>query len=374
MQRTASANSLVTDSAAASSAWSIGRKTDNGAICVMPDGSEGEPILVSAKRKGMATGLVSTTRVTHATPAAFVANVARRSQEDAIARQIIERRVDVVLGGGAEFFPDGLMARHEQVRVVRTAGELAAFGFDGAGERVLGVFADGHMAYEIDREDEEPSLAMMSERALSLLGGRGDGFVLQIEGGRVDHAAHANDAAGLVRDQLAFDDAVGVVAAWAARRDDTLVVVTSDHGNANPGLTLYLGQASDGLGVLASARWSFDWIAARLGALRDADALTDDAARAVVREATGVDVGDEAWAMVMRAMVEGGVEDAFRARRSWMHVLGSALGNANGVGFVSGNHTADYTEVTAMGPGSERFGGLMDNTEVGAAVRAALDL
>mgnify|MGYP001794869360 CR=1 FL=1 len=379
MQRTSSANSLVTDSAAAASAWSIGRKTDNGAISVMPDGSEGEPILVSAKHRGMATGLVSTTRLTHATPAAFVANVRRRSQEEAIARQTIQRRVDVMLGGGAKFFPDDLMARHQHVRVVRSAEELAAFGFNGRGERVLGVFAEDHMAYEIDRANvdgagNEPSLAAMSERALALLASRGDGFVLQIEGGRVDHAAHSNDAAGLVRDQLAFDDAVGAVVAWAAARDDTRVVVTSDHGNANPGLTLYLDDGMQGVRALGRARRSFDWIAGKFRELRDSDELNDDAARAVVREAMGVDVEDEAWAMVMRAMLKEGLGDAFRARRSWMHVLGSALGNANGVGFVSGNHTADYTEVTAFGPGSERFAGLMDNTAVGMAVRAAVGL
>ena len=378
MQRTASANSLVTDSAAAASAWSIGRKTDNGAISVMPDGSEGEPILVSAKRRGMATGLVSTTRLTHATPAAFVANVPRRSQEEAIARQMLERAVDVMLGGGVDYFAESLLAEHADVNVLRTAAELAGLKPGEVDGRVMGLFTPDHMSYEIDRvrddDGSEPSLAMMSERALALLEARGDGFVLQIEGGRVDHAAHSNDAAGLVRDQLAFDDAVGAVVAWAAARDDTLVMVTSDHGNANPGLTLYLDDAMEGVRALGRARRSFDWIGGKFWELRNADEMSDDAARAVVREATGVHVEDEAWAMVMRAMLKEGLGDAFRARRSWMHVLGSALGNANGVGFVSGNHTADYTEVTAFGPGSEGFAGLMDNTAVGMAVRAAVGL
>ena len=104
LQGTASASSPVTDSAAAGSAWGCGQRINNGAINVNPKGESLEPIFVRAKKAGKVTGCVSTCRITHATPAAFVANVAHRDLEDEIALQYLERGVDVLLGGGRRHF------------------------------------------------------------------------------------------------------------------------------------------------------------------------------------------------------------------------------------------------------------------------------
>jgi alkaline phosphatase len=109
-------------------------------------------------------------------------------------------------------------------------------------QKVLGLFYDSHLPYTIDHIHSDalkrtvPTLAEMTRKALEILGDAPNGFLLQVEGGRVDHAAHANDAASIMWDQLAFDDAVEVVYEFVAKRDDTLMIVTSDHGNANPGL------------------------------------------------------------------------------------------------------------------------------------------
>src|SRR5207302_861017 len=106
-------------SAAGGSAWSCGLHINNGNINVTPTGQQRIPLFVQAGQSGKATALVTTTRVTHATPASFIANVPNRDMEKAIAQQTLERSVDVVLGGGAHYFPDALLERHKDVRVVR---------------------------------------------------------------------------------------------------------------------------------------------------------------------------------------------------------------------------------------------------------------
>jgi len=377
---THSADSPVTDSSAGASAWGIGIKCNNGAVNWTPEGKDPPPLLVLARQSGRATGLVTTTRVTHATPAGFTANVPRRDMEGPIAEQILARGVDVVLGGGAKHFPDKLLAQYPDLKVVRDrAGLLAASteGGEGAG-RLLGVFNDDHVSYMLDRPETEPTLAEMAKAAIGMLSRKGDGFVMQIEGGRVDHAAHSNDAGSLFREQMGFDDAVAEAVAFAGDRDDTLVIITSDHGNANPGLTLYGKQADEGLTRLAGARKSFDWLWPRIDAAVKAskkdggdEAGLATAVSSLVEEASGVALSTNDLDYFVRGLRKQRM-DAFIPANSPMMVLGSLLSNAFGVRFLSPNHTSDFVEVTAFGPGSETIPHFIDNTDLHRVATAAL--
>ncbi len=371
MCRTHAADSLVTDSAAAGSAWGIGRKVNNGAINFTPDWREPAPILVRARERGLSTGLVTTTRVTHATPASFIANIPSRDLEGPIAEQIVGRGVDVVLGGGARYFPESLLGGASDLTVVRTAGELA--GADDNGDRLLGLFAREHMGYELDRGEAEPHLKQMTRAALDRLAGRGTGFVLQIEGGRVDHAAHANDACALLADQIAFDEALRVAAEFTLGRDDTLLIATTDHGNANPGLTLYKEPGNQGFERLMRGRQSFDWVAEQLGAAGSPEEVMGVLPMLVYR-ATGVELQDSDRAWLHRHFVERERADGFRAASGFGPVLGAVLANSLGVAFVSPNHTADMVEVTALGVGAERLEPVIDNTDLHALMVGALKL
>lgn len=366
---TFSADSHVTDSAAAASAWGIGRRVNNETVNITPDGRSPEPILVRARAAGRATGLVTTTRITHATPAGFIANVPHRGLENDIAAQLLERRVDVALGGGAKHFPAELLAKRPDLRVVRTREELLAAAAH-AGP-VLGLFKDSHMSYSLDRPATEPTLAEMARHALAKLDAHPDGFVLQIEGGRVDQGGHNNDAGAMLFDMLAFDDAVATVAEFAADRDDTLVVITTDHATGNPGLTFY-GQA----GVARFERLqhvtrSFEWISAQAAALpRD---QRPAALPALIEQATGVGLSAEDVAILTRRQ-SGERVDPFLPANGTHPVLGSLLANHLGVSFVSPNHTSDYVEVTAMGPGSQTLPPMLDNTELHDLLVRTLDL
>jgi alkaline phosphatase len=367
--KTFSANALVTDSAAAGSAWGGGVHVNNGVINHTPDGQDLTPILVQARHNGKATGLVTTTRVTHATPATFIANVPKRSQENEIARQILDRGVDVTLGGGARHFPKALLEKYPDVRVVRNRDELDRAGQDGS--RLLGIFADSHMHHELDRDPaKEPSLAEMTAAALARLSACSDGFVMQIEGGRVDHGAHANDVGALLYDQVAFDEAVALAAAFVAERDDTLLIVTTDHGNANPGLTFYGQEGIEKFKRIGGISRSFEWILREAG---KAGAEREGALPGIIERATGVTLDTDELEILHRAYGRERV-DPFKPANAPGLVLGSLLANHLGVAFLSPNHTSDFVELTAIGPGADQLPPMIDNVDVHPWLVGVLDL
>lgn len=371
LQTTHSADGWVTDSAAASSAWGIGVKVENGSIGIGTDRLARVPILVHAAQNGKKTGLVTTTRVTHATPAGFSANVPRRDMERDIAIDQITRKIDVILGGGSRFFSPKVLERGKDTVIVRTAEELAKHEH-AAGKPTLGLFASSHLPFVVDRESSVPGLAAMSAKALDALSKSAEGFVLQIEGGRVDHAAHSSDAWGLVREQIEFDETLAAVAAWVQTRDDTLLIITSDHGNANPGLTLYGKRGKDAFAKLARAKNTFEWIDGKLPpAERMADRLA--AIPGLVEQATGVALGAEAVKR-LAASIRGEPTEAFAANNVWSFVLGQLLANEWGVSFISPNHTSDPVELLAFGPGAEAIPTWVDNTQLHTVMVAALGL
>jgi len=256
---THSQNSLVTDSAAAGTALACGKKTDNRIISQSPDGEEYETILEAARDNGKATGIVSTARITHATPAVFGAHSSSRYNWDDIAKDYLQQtKPDLLLGGGLRYWlddtetgshrtyenlleqglseaealaDDGLIddAVAEGYTIVYNQSELDALDMN-AEDRVLGLFSLSHMSYEFERDGtDEPHIAHMTEKALELLENDPDGFFLMVEGARIDHAGHANNITLNVHDTVAFDEAVRVALEFAETHPDTLVIVTADH-------------------------------------------------------------------------------------------------------------------------------------------------
>jgi alkaline phosphatase len=367
LQSTYSANSVVTDSAAASTAWSVGAKCNNGALCVLPDNSRPEPLLLRAKRSGKRIGCVTTTTITHATPAGFYANVPVRGNQSMVGEQLVHRPVDLALGGGARYVDEAL-AGADGIRVVRTAAELGALTGDGPsrlqrGERVIGLFNREHVNMHLDRTEQEPGLEAMSRFAVEMLGRDSDeGFVLQVEAGRVDHAAHRNDAAGLLGDMIEFDRTLGFLAEWTRSRDDTLLVVISDHGCGAPSLTMYGRDGIRGLRRLGDVRHSFEWILEQLGKPETPEAGAATLAR-LVAEVFSVDLKPEELEFLRRALAGQPVE-LFTKRHELTSLLGVMLGNRSGVGFVTSDHTGEMTDTLALGAGSETMPAYIDNAGV----------
>ncbi|MBK8475933.1 MAG: alkaline phosphatase [Opitutaceae bacterium] len=362
----------------------------NGAINFAPDGSPQTPILRLARAAGKGTGLVTTATITHATPAGFAAQVEARADEGIIAEQYLEVGVDVLLGGGAKFFDAAQRADRRDLfgdyaranyTVVRDAIGLRAAS---AGGRLLGTFGDDHLPYTLDHRADPalaaavPTLAEMAQVALARLATKERGFVLQIEGARVDHAAHANDIGGLLFDQLAFDDAVGVALAFAAGRDDTLVIVTSDHGNANPGLNGAGGSFTSRGGSYGDTQDCFDhvarfrqtnvWTLAGLGPESTAVQVRDR-----VHAATELSLEADEIELLRRALKKEHRE-GYRVRNAPLIAYGQILANYTSVGWTGTQHTTDYTELAAFGPGSEVIGGLVQNNALFGVMTGALGL
>ncbi len=247
--RTHSADRLVTDSAAAGTALASGVKTNNGMIGMTPDETPYCSILELAQAKGMATGLVATSTISHATPASFGSHVKSRGMEPEIAEQLIGNRINVLFGGGRKYFlpkshadsgrkdDRNLLAEAEEAgyTVIESANQLRWV----HGPRVLGLF----QVDALTTISPEPMLAELTNRAITILDETatdsrkyGRGFFLMVEGSQIDWACHGNDAKTCIRQTLLFDEAVRQAVDFARADGRTLVVVTADHETG--GLTI----------------------------------------------------------------------------------------------------------------------------------------
>jgi alkaline phosphatase len=240
MQQLASSGQLrtgspsgITDSAAAATVMATGVYTYNGSVGLDRQGAPVENLVERAAHRGWSTGVVTTTALPHATPAGFTAHVSSRGLMTEIAEQMVRNaHPDVMLGGGALYFTSALdseLAAAGYTRVT-TGAELAAAVEIGA-PRLFGVFAGDHLALVAGRAPgtTEPTLAQMTAAALTTLDRDPHGFLLVVEGGRIDHGGHANSLTDVVAETLGFDDAVAYAAAWSRGRGNVTVMVTADH-------------------------------------------------------------------------------------------------------------------------------------------------
>lgn len=241
------------ESASSATAIATGVQTFSGAVGVGPDSQPRLTVLEAAEARGLATGLVTTTLLTDATPAAFAAHVPDRSQGFDIARQITGAGIEVLLGDGRAAFapsgrPDSLNLIEELRRGhvwVETPAELAAAAGADSVLALAGFFA-------IDREFEtarrRPSLAEMTAAALQVVDRDPDGFFLMVESEHIDHFGHENLPLGaIVAEVLELDRAIGVALEYRSRNPDTLIVVVGDHDTG--GLDL----SPDSTGALAAS-------------------------------------------------------------------------------------------------------------------------
>ena len=432
LMNTRSLNSAVTDSSAASSAWGSGSRVVNGAVNVLPDGRLLTPIYPLFQEAGWATGLVTTAEITHATPAGFAVAVKSRGNSDAIAAQYFERKLDVMLGGGRPFFDP---KKRKDKRDL--AGDFAAAGYTVVQDltelenapldtKLLGTFADGHVPYTIDYLNDPkiraktPTIAQMTKAALARLE-RHEQFILQVEGARIDHAAHNSDAPAAIHDQIALDEALDVILEFQKRHPDTLVVVTTDHANSNLGLNGMGGgyrTSSQRFATMTEAKASFPEILKKLekagekvkvppvpsdaedkldvpdpmakvdpdgkveGEKEKVEKPADEKTKftAAVQLSSALEIAPESIievigtttgykmsarrAELFARVLAGTNPMLYDQMNSPITQLGQVMANRFGVGWTGNTHTADYVGLMALGPGSERFAGLIENTDV----------
>lgn len=229
LNKTYSASAYITDSGAAGTAIATGHKTKNQSIGVNADGQPVQSILELAEANGYATGLVSTSKITHATPAAFIAHEKDRNSYEAIAADFLDTDIEVFIGGGEGDFA----ARKDGQNLVET---LQARDYtiacsieqvqNSKGEKLAGLLNEGHLPRYSERGE---MLVPATEKALEMLSANKKGFFLMVEASQIDWGGHENSARYVIEETLDFDRAVGKALEFAVKDGHTLVIVTSDH-------------------------------------------------------------------------------------------------------------------------------------------------
>ena len=228
LSKTSSSSDLITDSAAGATAFAAGIKTYNGAISVNPDSIAAPTLFEHLHKKGYKTGVISTSSIVHATPAAFYAHVNSRRDYETIAQQLAASDVHFFAGGGTQFFNE----RTDSLQLLNT---LTENGFE-VHTQLLPEETQGKQAILLAKDamprmlDGRGSfLPDATKLALANLATNKDGFILVVEGSQIDWGGHARDGDYLISEQLDFDKTVGVALEFAAAHKETLVLVTADH-------------------------------------------------------------------------------------------------------------------------------------------------
>ena len=406
--RTYSADQQVSDSAPTATAMMTGSLANDGALSVSPqspaDAADADivaryalpTLLEQAEAKGLSSGIVSTARITHATPAATYSHTPNRDWEadgqlpamatlpDIAAQLIAQQRkgdgLEVVLGGGREYFTPTTMADPEYPRrkgrrrdgrnlieewvqsqpqssFVWKRDELQSVNAKNT-RHLLGLFEPSHMRYEADRAQDaggEPSLAEMTTKAIEVLRNNRKGYFLMVEGGRIDHAHHAGNAYRALTDTIAFSDAVRA-AANAVDSRDTLILVTADHSHV---LTIsgYPGRGNPILGLVKGPGATAPSLAA------------DRKPYATLSYANGPGF----------ALIDGQVDGAPRPISAGRDQDLSAFDTTNPgfhqqslVGMGGETHGGEDVALFASGPGAELARGVIDQNEIYHIMRRAL--
>lgn len=245
-QKTYSYDDYTTDSAASGTAIATGEKTRNGMIGMSPDSVKVKSILEISEDEGKSTGLISTSSITHATPASFIAHQVSRGMYEAIAADFLSTDIELVIGGGKNNFTE----REDGRNLLEDFEKKGYSVYDNLEEaltcdndKMIAFTAGGHNPrYSEGRGDMLPEA---TGKALEMLGDDPQGFFLMVEGSQIDWGGHANDIDYIIEETLDFDRAVGKALEFAEKNGETLVVVTADHECG--GLTLKDGSFESGM-------------------------------------------------------------------------------------------------------------------------------
>ena len=412
---TAGSDSIITDSANSASAYSTGHKSAVNAMGVYADRTRDafddprvETITSLAKRKlKMGIGIVTNTEIEDATPAAMVAHTRRRAAYDEIVEQYFAAKPDVLLGGGtANFLPKAssgskrkddvdYIARFREAgyMVATTAGELNTVAAKPETRQLLGLFAAGNMDGVLDRKflkgggvkkfPEQPDLTEQVQAALTVLSRNEAGFFLMVESGMIDKYAHLLDMERAVYDTIMLDNAVRLAKDWAGKRgNDTLILVVADHSHPNS----LVGTINDDMSSTPNVPFR-----ERVGVYEkagfpnypapDADGYPSrvDVSRRLAIFSASLPDHYETFRPKLddpnEPTTKGDDAGTFKANDKYKDVPGAVLRPGNLPAMVGASvHSGEDVILTAIGPGSERVKGSMDNTEVFRVMVDALGL
>jgi alkaline phosphatase len=330
----------ITDSAAAGTAMSCGQKTYRGIISMDNNGEKLKSIAYLAKEKKKLIGIISNTRITHATPAVFYANNINRDDEQGIAKQIISSEFDLFMGGGYEYI-SGIEddIKKSGYNLVREMDELDKIKSD----KIIATFSNSHMSYEIERNNTEPSLSEMANFALRFLNRGKNGFFMSIESGRIDHCEHSNDAPCLAYEMKEFKKTLEVIFNFLSKNKDTLFILLADHSNGG----LSLGRDGNqilNLDLLTRAKQSSETF---LNSLKNNISYKEFSN--IYYNVYGVNITEEDYEII----------------KGNNKLVLDPLNKVANIKWSTDEHEGSYVPLCSTGPSSEIFKGIMDMDEIG---------
>lgn len=349
----------ITDSASAATAMSAGVKTYNNAIAVDKNKKEVKTVLEQAKTVGKSTGLVATSEVTHATPAAFGAHDESRKNMAAIADDYFDEmigknhKVDVILGGGKDYFKreDRNLIKefkNDGYKVISNKKGLLKAKSNSKDKQLLGLFSPGGMPKMIDRDANMPSLKDMTSTALKKLSTNKKGFFLMVEGSQIDWAGHANDITGAMSEMRDFDLAFQEAINFAKTDCNTLVIATADHSTGG----FSMGQGGE-----------YNWFTTPIKQMKHtpeflrAQMMKDGAdIDKIIKDNIGFELKPEEIQAIKEAVAS---KDATKIEDA----IEQPVNTRSFTGWTTGGHTGEDVNVYGYGPGSEQWRGNMDNTD-----------
>ena len=398
---TESATNGVTDSAAGGTALATGEKTKNGVISMTPDGQTSIASIASeAKEMGMAVGVATSVSIDHATPASFFAHEASRSNYHRIGHDLLEANFDFY-AGSAFLQPTHKDCPNEVplYQLYENAGYTITKGLDFNEKKMkkakrlmmiqsdeANAFDNTALPYAIDRGENDLTLATIVSKGIDFLMKKNkDGFFFAIEGGKIDWACHANDAAAVIRETLDLDEAVKVALEFYKQHpDETLIVVTADHETG--GMSLGTGAYELRLQLLQYQKMSAWKYTKHISQLHTTlgDGFTWEVVKKDLTENFGfwehIAISERQEARLKKAyeaLVAGkaeGSKSLYSQEDALATTAKEIINRYALVGWTSGGHSNGYVPAFAIGVGAEQFSGRIDNTQVAIRTRQAFTL
>lgn len=387
MAFTYAANTFITDSAAAGTALSTGKKTNSGVLGMLPDKeSAAETIAEMAKKAGKRVGIGTTVCINHATPGAFYAHQPSRNNYHAISTQLAESDFDYFGGGHFSSAYDRRFDDGGSYKVAEDNGYTIAMGYDeykanaeSSEKMILFPQQEGmeSLKFKIDRNEDDLTLAQVTEAAIDfLMKEPKKGFFIMMEGGKIDHSGHGNDAATDIQEVIDFDNAIKVAYDFYLKhKKETLIVVTADHETG--GMSMGNGEYRMNLQVLQHQNMSEDAFSSHLEQLgrEVGDVLTWEEVEAELKEHFGfwdkIKLSKNQENRLRSAYVETfGMGESEKKAEEYYKVdklsdlAVQIISEIAQVGWSSGAHTAAFVPVYAIGVGAENFTGQMDNIDI----------
>lgn len=349
-------DTYVTDSAAGATALAVGIKSYNGAISVDTNHMPLSTMMMEAKKLGKANGIVASSQINHATPAAFLAHNKSRSNYNEIADMYVDYRVngkpvaDVMLGGGKKYF---IREDRDLVNEFKTLGYQYAQSWQQLEQLTrlpaMALLADVALPSALDNPVQQP-LAQLTTKALQLLTPAEKGFVLMVEGSQIDWCGHNNDIACAMAEMDDFAKAIQVAKNYVDANPDTLLIITADHETG--GLSL---------GANGVYEWRTDFIkkirnTALIIAKKMLEEKDDKTALKVWQTLTSMELSSEQSALLLTAKAEG--------NKALTKQIKAIINKNTHTGWTSSGHTAIDVPVLAYGKWQNDFIGFQDNTDI----------